>query len=1218
MKVIKKAIFYSFIIFSLLFSSCENFFSSIIDIDSKENSESTEILAGSSVENGKCALTVNISQNSSVRSAYPDVSIAAWTVTANDGTNTVEFTLSGNSYLATLTAGIPWDISVLGYKEATKTTLIMAASKTVTPTGASLEVPIVAEYVSQGTGSISLSVLTTNLTDFSETNTVVLLDGTLSPASTDYSTNPTFSMKFDSVTAGVHKLSITAKDSTGLIISEYSDSSIIVLPGEETNKWYPGATDTITLLKTETFYVSGTNPKVLPAGNDSTGSGTIAAPYATITKALTHCTNTTSTYKIYTDGEFSENLNISSASGNEFLISGLGSEKSKITAATTGSVITTDTKLSLENVKITGGNATNGGGINFTGTTLTIKNCEISGNTASNGGGGIYFTNDISGDISISNTKIYGNTATYGGGIFHTALLATTSLSITANTEIYSNSASDSGGGIKFAGTTLDITNSVIGKTSTIIADNSNYSNTAAHGGGICIDGGTLTINSGAKISYNTASNGGGVYVTGTAILSATAGEISYNYSNLLLAGGAGIFIESGATVSLSGINILNNEALSSGGGIFVESGSSLEITAGSISGNIAGDDGAGILNQGTISISGIPTIAGNVLTNDTNSNLYLSKGNKVTVDGTLTSGTNKANIGITLQDSMGTFTSGYGTYQADLPSNFFTSDNTNLEVGVSGDSEASIKIPAVVLSTIYVDSIDGNDAYNGTKEYPFQTIEQALTICGTEGTYTIEIVKDITLSTTIEINGKKSIIIKNSSGTQRTITASSCNHFTISDYSTLKLEDDLVLTGGTGPLGGKLMAGSIYIFEGCFEMSGSTISGNSSAMGGAIYIEKGTFTMSGGTISSNTATDGGAIYNVGGNIIMSGGTIGGDSAGNTASSAGGAIYDGSSNASSYTGGTISYNTATVSGGAISYIGSSYISLEGTTISNNSGSNGGALFVATGTINVSTSAITSNSSTNGGALYIESGAATISSSALIDSNSATSGGAIHLRNGTLTQTGGTISNNTATSNGGGVYVYGGTYNLSGSTNTITSNTLTDGTTSNVYLSSGKVINVTDSLTGSQIGISIPIADVPYKFTSGLNWATAKNIFTADIATYEIATDSSSGEALYQGPVSSIGSSITITGPSSSVTFTTDNTTYLVGDTVTITISEQATAISAALAQNNNVLGNYTNTDNTTVCTVTIPTYLESGSYQIYVTATINSYSYSGYLDITVN
>lgn len=55
-----------------------------------------------------------------------------------------------------------------------------------------------------------------------------------------------------------------------------------------------------------TIYVSGTSPAVLPAGNDTTGTGSAVSPYATLTKALS-MVPAGGDYLIRADGTFAEN-----------------------------------------------------------------------------------------------------------------------------------------------------------------------------------------------------------------------------------------------------------------------------------------------------------------------------------------------------------------------------------------------------------------------------------------------------------------------------------------------------------------------------------------------------------------------------------------------------------------------------------------------------------------------------------------------------------------------------------------------------------------------------------------------------------------------------------------------------------------------------------------------------------------------------------------------
>lgn len=67
-----------------------------------------------------------------------------------------------------------------------------------------------------------------------------------------------------------------------------------------------------------TIYVSGTSPSVLPAGNDTTGDGSIGAPYATLTKAMAVLA-TSGDKLVLCDGTFSE----STASGGRWILNKL-------------------------------------------------------------------------------------------------------------------------------------------------------------------------------------------------------------------------------------------------------------------------------------------------------------------------------------------------------------------------------------------------------------------------------------------------------------------------------------------------------------------------------------------------------------------------------------------------------------------------------------------------------------------------------------------------------------------------------------------------------------------------------------------------------------------------------------------------------------------------------------------------------------------------------
>ncbi len=160
------------------------------------------------------------------------------------------------------------------------------------------------------------------------------------------------------------------------------------------------------------------------------------------------------------------------------------------------SVITVaeNTTATLENLTISNGYASNGGGI-YNGGTLTVSNCTISGNCASGWlptgtGGGIY----NNGTLTVSNSTLFGNSAGWdGGGIYNDYGTVTVS-----NSTLSGNSAEyDSGGGIY--------------NTGTVTVSNSTLSGNSAewYGGGIC-NYGTVTV-SNSTLSGNSAEYGGGI-----------------------------------------------------------------------------------------------------------------------------------------------------------------------------------------------------------------------------------------------------------------------------------------------------------------------------------------------------------------------------------------------------------------------------------------------------------------------------------------------------------------------------------------------------------------------------------------------------------------------------------------------------------------------------------------------------------------------------------
>jgi hypothetical protein len=101
-----------------------------------------------------------------------------------------------------------------------------------------------------------------------------------------------------------------------------------------------------------------------------------------------------------------------------------------------------------------------------------------------------------------------------------------------------------------------------------------NTSSLSQGGGGLCIDGGTVTMNDGEisgnitadKSAYATDDGGAGVFVTNSGVMVINGGKITGNSARY----GGGINISDHSTVTMHGGEISNNTASAYGGGIYV------------------------------------------------------------------------------------------------------------------------------------------------------------------------------------------------------------------------------------------------------------------------------------------------------------------------------------------------------------------------------------------------------------------------------------------------------------------------------------------------------------------------------------------------------------------------------------------------------------------------------------------------------------------------
>ena len=185
---------------------------------------------------------------------------------------------------------------------------------------------------------------------------------------------------------------------------------------------------------------------------------------------------------------------------------------------------------------------------------------------------------------------------------------------------------------------------------------------------------------------------GGGICNRESGTLTMTGGAITNNHSNDQSGakGGGGFFNEAGATATLTGVTITCNEATVCGGGGICNFGT-LTLDGCTLQNNAANTHGGGIWQEGTLNMQGTNIINDNWKTNGMRSNLYLKNGTLINITGSLAD--SKVFVDM---ETLGTFTSGYSTYNDGHPAGFFTADKqsvTGMRL-VNGEAQLDNAIP--------------------------------------------------------------------------------------------------------------------------------------------------------------------------------------------------------------------------------------------------------------------------------------------------------------------------------------------------------------------------------------------------------------------------------------------------------------------------------------------------------------------------------------------
>ena len=186
------------------------------------------------------------------------------------------------------------------------------------------------------------------------------------------------------------------------------------------------------------IYVVGTGHNSFFQDPPASGAtGTKNMPYASIFAAEEAMDDNSMDYEVIVDGSITGPQKFSysdytSLRAKSVIIKGYKPTDTYSVTATlngnsTGSALTIDAKtaefpVTIQDLTITGGSATNGGGINITqGTVKLTDGAKITGNTATSNGGGVYVKSGTT--LTVSAGTVQSNTAASGGAIYNAGTL---------------------------------------------------------------------------------------------------------------------------------------------------------------------------------------------------------------------------------------------------------------------------------------------------------------------------------------------------------------------------------------------------------------------------------------------------------------------------------------------------------------------------------------------------------------------------------------------------------------------------------------------------------------------------------------------------------------------------------------------------------------------------------------------------------------------------
>lgn len=359
-------------------------------------------------------------------------------------------------------------------------------------------------------------------------------------------------------------------------------------------------------VKTVSASAVGGDVYVSKTGDDKTGDGSKANPYATISKALEMVSSGGNIHILkgtYNEAGLTIDKNVH--------ILGESQVNTIIDAQGQGNIFTINQGVNvlIQNLTLTHGSIQGSGGAIYNGGNLTLKDCIFKENSIFGNGGAIYNV----GTLTLSSATFNGNIADKGGAVYNTGTLKVSGSTFT------DNSALGFEGGAVYNEGNLTVTNSTFAandaesgsavlNVGTMAVSGCKFNDNVAGkaGAGAVNNNGTATL-SGCTFTGNFAGNAGAVYNKGKLTLK----NCTFTNNTANENGGA---IYNIGTLTLNNSNFNNNTAYV-GGAVenTIENNhkSSLNATGCTFTGNIAHSEGA-IDNKSTMTLTSC-TFTGNI-----------------------------------------------------------------------------------------------------------------------------------------------------------------------------------------------------------------------------------------------------------------------------------------------------------------------------------------------------------------------------------------------------------------------------------------------------------------------------------------------------------------------------------------------------------------------------------------------------------------------------